>query len=119
MPNLELAHHPFRKGKTYEDNLGAAALKKVGKKKWNQRLGQAIETLDRVMNYDRLYLGGGNGKKVTIKLPSNVAIVSNVAGLLGGIALWSNGQPKKSLSPARSKTPSTRKSSPSTRKSKV
>jgi polyphosphate glucokinase len=90
VPNLEIAHHPFRKGKTYEEELGAAALKKTGKKKWNQRLAQAIETLDRVINYDRLYLGGGNGKKVTIKLPSNVTIVSNVAGLLGGIALWTD-----------------------------
>ena len=90
VPNLEIAHHPFRKGKTYEDELGAAALKKVGKKKWNQRLSQAIKTLDHVINYDRLYLGGGNAKKVTIKLPSNVTTVSNVAGLLGGIALWAN-----------------------------
>ena len=94
IPNLEIAHHPFRKGKTYEDELGAAALKKVGKKKWNQRLAQAIETLDRVINYDRLYLGGGNGKKVTIDLPPNVSVVSNVAGLLGGIALWADDLPK-------------------------
>lgn len=90
VPNLEIAHHPFRKGKTYEDELGAAALKKVGKKKWNQRLAQAIEILDRVINYDHLYLGGGNAKKVTIDLPSNVTTISNVAGLLGGIALWAD-----------------------------
>ncbi len=94
VPNLEIAHHPFRKGKTYEEELGAAALKKTGKKKWNQRLAQAIDTLDRVINYDRLYLGGGNGKKVTIDLPSNVTIVSNVAGLLGGIALWADKKPE-------------------------
>jgi len=106
VPNLEIAHHPFRKGKTYEDELGAAALKKAGKKKWNQRLAQAIETLDRVMNYDRLYLGGGNGKKVTIALPSNVTIVSNVAGLLGGIALWANGHQNPRSSASRPKTPS-------------
>ncbi len=90
VPNLEIAHHPFRKGKTYEDELGAAALKKIGKKKWNQRLAQAIETLDHVINYDRLYLGGGNAKKVTLELPPNVTTVPNVAGLLGGIALWAN-----------------------------
>ncbi len=116
VPNLEIAHHPFRKGQTYEDELGDAALKKVGKKKWNQRLDKAIKTLDRVINYDRLYLGGGNGKKVTIELPSNVTIVSNVAGLLGGIALWANGHPNPPSSAGHAKTPSSQKPSQSKRK---
>ena len=103
VPNLEIAHHPFRKGHTYEQELGAPALKKIGKKKWNKCLAQAIKTLDRVINYDHLYLGGGNGKKVTIKLPSNVTIVSNVAGLLGGIALWKDGQEKTDSAAGRAK----------------
>lgn len=115
VPNLEIAHHPFRKGKTYEDELGAPALKKVGKKKWNQRLAQAIDTLDRVMNYDRLYLGGGNGKKVTMELPPNVSIVSNVAGLLGGIALWADGPAKTSSTNKQSQTKPKKKASPRTR----
>jgi len=119
VPNLEIAHHPFRKGKTYEDELGASALKNAGKKKWNQRLAQAIETLDRVINYDHLYLGGGNGKKVTITLPSNVTIVSNVAGLLGGIALWMNGAANKSSSASRRKAQSIRQPTPSKRQSKT
>jgi polyphosphate glucokinase len=103
VPNLEIAHHPFRKGKTYEDNLGAPALEKVGKKKWNQRLNKAIAMLDRVINYDHLYLGGGNGKKVTIELPQNVTIISNIAGLLGGIALWTNGHADTSPVEVKSK----------------
>lgn len=90
VPNLELAHHPFRKGQTYEIQLGANALETVGKKRWNQRLAKAIEVLDRVINFDHLYIGGGNGKKVTIALPSHATIVSNTAGLLGGIALWAD-----------------------------
>jgi len=88
VPNLELGHHPFQKGKTYEDLLGDAALKKVGKRKWNRRLVRAIQTLERTFNYDRLYIGGGNAARITVKLPENVKIVSNVAGLLGGLALW-------------------------------
>ncbi len=119
VPNLEIAHHPFRKGKTYEDELGAPALKKVGKKKWNQRLAQAIETLDHVINYDRLYLGGGNAKKVTLELPPNVTTVSNVAGLLGGIALWMNGAANKSSSASRRKAQSIRQPTPSKRQSKA
>ena len=88
VPNLEIGHHPFRKEQTYEEQLGANALKVVGKKRWNQRLAKAIAILDRVINFDHLYIGGGNGKKVTIPLPPHVTIVSNAAGLLGGISLW-------------------------------
>jgi polyphosphate glucokinase len=90
VPNVEIAHHPFRKRQTYEVQLGANALKTVGEKRWNLRLGKAIELLDRVINFDHLYIGGGNAKKVTIALPSHATIVSNAAGLLGGIALWAD-----------------------------
>ena len=88
IPNLEPGHHEFRKGDTYEEQLGNAALEDVGKKKWNERLQKAIASLEHLFNYDRLYLGGGNAKCITFALPPNAKIVPNVAGLLGGIALW-------------------------------
>lgn len=90
VPNLELGHHPFRNDETYEEQLGRAALDRVGKKKWNQRLGKAIATLDHLFNYDMLYIGGGNVKKIELALPANAKVVPNVTGLLGGIALWRN-----------------------------
>jgi polyphosphate glucokinase len=86
--HLEVGHHPFHKGKTYEDELGVRALKKKGKKKWNKMLAEAIDDTQRMFNYDRLYLGGGNTKYIKIKLPSHVSTVSNLNGLLGGIKLW-------------------------------
>lgn len=88
VPNLEIAHHPFIKGKTYEQQLGRKAMKKNGKKAWNRHLAQAIKNLAHLFNYDRLYMGGGETKRVQISLPDNVEIVSNRAGILGGIALW-------------------------------
>ncbi len=88
VPNLELAHHPFRKGKTYEEYIGAKALEEVGKKTWNRRVGRVIAQIQPVFNPTTVYLGGGNAKKLTIELPANVKIADNVAGLLGGIALW-------------------------------
>jgi polyphosphate glucokinase len=88
VPNLEFGHQRFRKGETYEQQLGRAALKKVGQKAWNSRLLKAISALESGFNYDRLYLGGGEVGQVDVALPSNVTIVSNLLGLMGGIKLW-------------------------------
>lgn len=86
--HLELGHHPFRNGKTYEDELGNRAFIKKGKRKWNRHLREAIEEMAKTFNYDRLYIGGGNAATINFKLPSNVKVVSNTDGLLGGIKLW-------------------------------
>ncbi|MGH8000003.1 MAG: ROK family protein, partial [Brasilonema sp.] len=88
VPNLEMGHHEFRKGETYEQQLGRATLEKVGEKKWNRRLERAIASLEHLFNYDYLYIGGGEAVRVDIELPPNVKIIPNITGLLGGIALW-------------------------------
>ena len=88
IPSLEMGHHPFRSGKTYEDYLGRRALAKEGRKKWNKRLAEAIDQLYRLFYYDRIYIGGGNAAKIAIKLPKNAKIISNQDGILGGIKLW-------------------------------
>lgn len=87
-PGLELAHHPWRKGRTYEDFLGRRGLEKYGKKRWNKMLQEAIEQTAKLFNWDRLYIGGGNTKKIDFEMPKNVRLVSNETGLLGGVALW-------------------------------
>ena len=86
-PGLELGHHPWRE-KTYEDYLGRRGLDKYGKRHWNKRLEEAIEQTAATFNWDHLYLGGGNAKKIAFRLPKNVTIVSNEDGILGGVALW-------------------------------
>ncbi len=86
--HLELGHHPFHNGKTYEDELGHLALEKKGKRKWNKHLREAIDELARTFGYDHLYIGGGDAKFINFKLPANVKVVSNEEGLLGGIKLW-------------------------------
>ena len=87
-PHIELAHIPFRKGQTYEEQLGNPALKKVGKKEWNKRLEKAIEYFRVLTNFDKLYLGGGNAENVSLELGDDVEIVSNTLGMRGGIWLW-------------------------------
>jgi polyphosphate glucokinase len=87
-PHLELSHHPFRKGETYDEHLGNAARKRVGNKKWNKRVRKAIKTLRILANFDHLYIGGGNAKKISIDLDPDVTLVSNEAGIEGGLAAW-------------------------------
>jgi polyphosphate glucokinase len=88
MPHLELAHHPFAKGKTYDDYVGDRALEKEGFQKWNKRMQKVIKTLKTVINYDTLYIGGGNSDKLNFKLDKNIKIVTNQDGIKGGSRLW-------------------------------
>ena len=88
-PGLELGHHIWRKkGMTYEDYLGRRGLDEFGKKEWNKLLQEALKDIEALFNYDKLYLGGGNTKKITFELAPNVKIVSNESGILGGVRLW-------------------------------
>src|SRR5215469_13746740 len=84
---MELGHHPWKKH-TYEDYIGRRGLDRYGKKRWNKFLQEAIAQTSATFNWDKLYLGGGNTKKIEFKLPKDVEIVSNETGLFGGVALW-------------------------------
>jgi polyphosphate glucokinase len=88
MPNLELGHHPFRKGKTYEDLVSDAQLKRVGKKRWSRRVHAMLGQLAPIFNYDLVYVGGGNARKIKGELPANAKRFENVEGMRGGIRLW-------------------------------
>jgi polyphosphate glucokinase len=88
LPSLEMAHHPITKKKTYDQYIGEQAFLQVGEAKWNERLKKIIAILERVFNYDHLYLGGGNSKKINFKLNNNITLVSNREGITGGAKLW-------------------------------
>lgn len=97
VPNIELAHHPLRAGKTYEQRVGNRARKKLGKKRWNKRVREVIATMVPIFNFRRLYVGGGNAKHLDrAALPEIVSVIDNVAGLLGGIRLWADNPPAAS-----------------------
>ncbi len=87
-PHLEISQQPFRKGETYDEQLGNAARKAVGNKKWQKRVRKAFANLRALTHFDRLYVGGGNARKLDGELPADVTIVDNSAGLAGGAALW-------------------------------
>jgi polyphosphate glucokinase len=97
-PHLELAHHPFRKGETYEQQVGEAARLRIGNKRWSRRVAVAVETLEALMVYDRLYVGGGNAKNLKVDLGEKATLVGNTGAILGGIRLWDDSLDR---SPAR------------------
>jgi polyphosphate glucokinase len=92
MPHLEIAHQPFRKGETYNEQVGEQARKDVGEDRWKRRVVKAVVTMRELFFYDRLFIGGGNAKRLTKgvlgTLEGDVTIVDNAAGILGGVKLW-------------------------------
>ena len=88
LPHLELGQHPLLKGKTYDQYLGNAAVDKKGARIWNRRLRKTIEIIRTLVNFDRLYLGGGNTRLIDFDLPRDVKITSNADGMIGGVHLW-------------------------------
>jgi polyphosphate glucokinase len=87
-PHLELSQHPVHNRRTYDQYIGNAAFHAAGRKRWNRRVRKAIDHIITLTSCDTLYIGGGNAKNLQLDLPSNVRIVSNEAGITGGIRLW-------------------------------
>jgi polyphosphate glucokinase len=88
LPHLELAHHPISKGRDYDEYVGSKALEADGKEKWNKRVTKVLTVIKAVFNYDRLYLGGGSVKFLTITLEENIHLFNNQDGIKGGAKLW-------------------------------
>ncbi len=84
---MELAHLPYKHGKTYEDYLGLRGLERLGKKKWRHAVTRVVEELRAAMNADYVVLGGGNAKKLK-SLPAKTRMGKNTNAFLGGYRLW-------------------------------
>lgn len=89
VPNLELGDLRLARRSSVETRLGKAALQRIGVVEWRRRVTETIDLLRPVFNWRLLHLGGGHAAHFKPGvLPRDVAIGSNAAGLLGGIALW-------------------------------
>jgi polyphosphate glucokinase len=87
-PHLELALVPFQDRGTFQQYLGNQTRRRIGNRRWSKRVLRAVETFDALLQFDRLYVGGGNAKKLRVDLGHRAEIVDNAAGILGGIKLW-------------------------------
>ncbi len=88
MPHMEMGQHNAHGKRSYDQYVGQAAMEAAGRKRWNRRVRKTIDTLRTLINYDTLFIGGGNATRIDFELPANVHVVSNEAGITGGAKLW-------------------------------
>jgi polyphosphate glucokinase len=84
---LELAHLPYKKGKTFEDYVGLRGLERLGKARWRKEVGDVVKRLSHAMQADYVVIGGGNAKKLK-KPPKGAELGSNANAFVGGFRMW-------------------------------
>jgi polyphosphate glucokinase len=84
---LEIAHLPYRNGRSYEEYLGEAAMLKLGKHRWRRHVDRVVEMLLAATVMDYAMLGGGNVRHLKA-LPPHARRGSNANAFKGGFRLW-------------------------------
>jgi predicted NBD/HSP70 family sugar kinase len=87
---MELAHLPYKKGRTYEEYVGKAGLKRFGRKKWRRHVADVVTRLKAALEADDVVVGGSNAKRLRT-LPKGVRLGSNANAFVGGYRLWNRG----------------------------
>lgn len=84
---MELAHLPYKNGKTYEDYVGIRGLERLGRKKWELHVGRVVQQLRDALQAEDVVLGGGNVKKLK-QLPPGTRMGDNKNAFTGGFRMW-------------------------------
>jgi polyphosphate glucokinase len=84
---MELAHLPYKNGRTYEDWIGLRGMERLGKKKWRRVVAEVVTKLKSALEADYVVIGGGNAKSLK-ELPPDVRLGSNAHAFRGGARLW-------------------------------
>jgi polyphosphate glucokinase len=87
---MELAHMNYKKGRTYEDNVGDRGRRRLGSKKWRRAVEDVVRTLQTALEADYVMLGGGNARKLK-KMPKGARLGNNDFAFLGGFRMWRKG----------------------------
>ncbi|MHB1423521.1 MAG: ROK family protein [Gemmataceae bacterium] len=87
MVGMEIGHLPYKKGKSFEDYVGEAGLKRLGRRKWKETVFDVVARLRAAFLPDYVVLGGGNVKKLD-ELPPDCRMGDNRNAFLGGLRLW-------------------------------
>ena len=93
---MELAHLPYKKGRTYEDYVGERGRKRLGAKKWRRTVNEVVTQLCSLLEADYVVIGGGNARKLK-RLPKNARLGSNDFAFLGGFRVWRHAATRQTL----------------------
>ena len=88
---LELAHMPYRKGRTYEDYVGRRGYERMGRRKWQRHVEAVVAILKHGLQVEYVVLGGGEAKRLK-GLPPDTRLGSNANAITGGLRLWNESQ---------------------------
>lgn len=92
-PHLELSHAPLRWGLSYDTYVGEHERRRLGDTFWSRRVRGVVDGLRPVFLWDRIYLGGGNSRRIRpeqlVRMGDDVVVVPNTAGIVGGVRAWS------------------------------
>jgi polyphosphate glucokinase len=88
---MEIGHLPFKK-RTYEDYVGERGRERLGKKRWQKAVTDAVESLTAALEPDYVVLGGGNAARLDA-LPPNARLGSNSNAFTGGFRSWDAAAP--------------------------
>jgi polyphosphate glucokinase len=93
-PHLELSHATVRRGTTYDDWIGDHVRRQIGDGFWSRRVRTMVEELRPVFVWDRIYLGGGNSRRIRPdqlrRMGDDVVVVPNSAAMGGGVRAWTS-----------------------------
>jgi len=92
---MELAHLPYKNGKTYEDYVGVRGLQRLGRKKWSHYVEKIVLQLSEALQAEDVVLGGGNVKKLK-SLPPKCRAGDNQNAFIGGFRMWKT-KPERAL----------------------
>ena len=84
---MELAHLPYRKGRTFEDYVGVRGLERLGTKRWRRHVADVAERLRAALEADEVVIGGGNARRLK-RLPDGARLGGNRNAFIGGFRLW-------------------------------
>src|SRR5580704_3696837 len=90
---MELAHLPYKRGRSYEDYVGDRGRRRLGAKKWRRTVAAVVEQLSKAVEADYVVLGGGNARKLK-KMPKNARLGNNEFAFLGGFRVWRKSAPR-------------------------
>jgi len=91
---MEIAHLPYKHGRTFEDYVGIRGLKRLGKAHWRRSVADVVERLRAAFGAQDVVIGGGNVAKLK-EPPPGARFGDNANAFVGGFRLWNGAAASK------------------------